>query len=447
MSPRLSPQVCNDPGAARPLSREQIAFKHPRGPRAARQLKTHMRSIERSVCLFLLALLANGCTGSSAQQRAGGAAESELAQAGVAFGFKLLQQIHSREAVEQNIFISPLSVAAALGMVYNGAAGETEAAMRETLELGELTLAELNAGYRRLFDRLMGLDPAVEFLPANSIWYEQGFDVRQDFLAVNREYFDAQVAPLDFASPTAAPTINDWVDEVTRGRIEEIVDDPIDHEVLMYLINAVYFNGDWAIRFDSGLTVDRPFHLADGSVKQVPMMTYPGPVEVRHFSDGDVEVIDLPYGDEAYSMTILMPAAGGNIDALVESLDSERWQEIVTGLAPTGTNVLMPKFTLDYELELQDALRTLGMGIAFTHAANFSKICSKGLLISRVKHKAFVAVDEQGTEASAATAVELKRGLPPSLFAVDRPFVFVIRERSSGTILFMGRIMDPTLAS
>jgi serine protease inhibitor len=406
-----------------------------------------MRSIERSVCLFLLGLLANGCTGGSAEQQAGGGAESELAQAGVAFGFKLLQQIHSQEAAGENIFISPLSVAAALGMVYNGAAGETAAAMRETLELGELTLAELNAGYRGLFDRLMRLDPAVEFLPANSIWYKQGFEVRQDFLAVNREYFEARVAALDFASPTAAPTINHWVGELTRGRIEEIVEDPIDPEVLMYLINAVYFNGDWTIRFDSELTADRPFHLTDGSVKPVPMMTYPGPVEVQRFSDRNVEVIDLPYAGKAYSMTILVPAADGNIDVLVRWLDSERWQEIVTGLAPIRTNVLMPKLRLEYELELQDALSTLGMGIAFTHAADFSKICSNGLFISRVKHKAFVDVNEHGTEASAATAVELKRGAPASLFAVDRPFLFVIRERSSGTILFMGRIVDPTLAS
>ena len=405
-----------------------------------------MRSIERSVCLFLLILLAGSCTGGSAQQRAGGT-EGELAQAGVAFGFKLLQEIHSQEAAGENIFISPLGVAAALGIVYNGATGETAAAMRETLALGELTLAELNAGYRGLFDRLMRLDPAVEFLPANSIWYKQGFDVRQDFLAVNCEYFQARVAALDFASPTAAATINDWVDEVTRGRIEEIVDDPIDPEVLMYLINAVYFNSDWTIRFDSKLTADRPFHLTDGSVKPVPIMTYPGPVEIQRFSDGDVDAIDLPYAGKAYSMTILMPAAGGDINLLVESLDSERWQMIVTGLAPTRTNVLMPKLRLEYELELQDALSTLGMGIAFTDAADFSKICSTGLFISRIKHKAFVDLNERGTEASAATAVELKRGAPAPLFAVDRPFLFAIRELSSGTILFMGRIADPTLAS
>jgi len=222
---------------------------------------------------------------------------------------------------------------------------------------------------------------------------------------------------------------------------------PESEQDLRFRINAVYFNGDWTISFDSELTAERPFHLSDGSVKQVPMMTYPGPVEVHRFSDGNVEVIDLPYAGEAYSMTIIMPAARNDIAVLVDSLDSERWQQIVTGLAPTRTNVLMPKFRLDYELELQDALRTLGMGIAFTHAADFSKICTNGLFISRIKHKAFVDLNEQGTEASAATAVELKRGAPASLFAVDRPFLFVIRERSSGTILFVGRIADPTLAS
>ncbi|UCC72892.1 MAG: serpin family protein [Gemmatimonadota bacterium] len=400
-------------------------------------------SIKRSVGLFLVMLLASGCAESSAQQRPGGDPEGELARAGAAFGFKLLQRIHSGAAAEENIFISPLSVAAALGMVYNGAAGATEAAIRETLELGDLTSREVNEAYRELARRLVGLDPAVEFLPANSIWYLEGFEVKPEFLYVNGEYYGAEVAALDFASPSAAPTINDWVNDNTNGRIADIVDDPIERDVLMYLINAVYFNGDWTIQFDAERTADRPFHLADGSVTQVPMMTYPGPLAVHHFSDADAEAIDLPYGGDAFAMTVVMPGAGGDIGALVQSLDSERWQEIVSGLAAARMNVLMPKFTLEYELEMSDVLATLGMGIAFTHAADFSKICDSGLLISRVKHKAFVDVNERGTEAAAVTAVELKRGARPAVFAVDRPFVFAIRERSSGTVLFLGVVMTP----
>jgi serpin B len=309
-----------------------------------------MLSTKRLTCLSFLAVLASGCHDGAAQRRD----DDGFAQAGAG----------------ENILVSPLSVATALGMVYNGAAGSTQAAMRETLQLGELSVDDVNDGYRRLAGRLVDLDPVVEFLTANSIWYVRGFDVKQGFLDVTGEYFAAEVAAIDFASPSAAPTINGWVDNATRGRIEDIVDDPLDPEALMYLINAVYFKGDWTIQFDPDLTVDRLFYLADGSVKQVPMMTYPGPLEIRHFSDADVQAIDLPYGGDQYSMTIMMPPAGDDIDALAQSLDAERWHDIVNGLVRTRTNVLMPKLTLEYDLEMSDALKAMGMNVAFSHAAD-----------------------------------------------------------------------------
>ncbi|UCF20910.1 MAG: serpin family protein [Gemmatimonadota bacterium] len=403
-----------------------------------------MLSFTRSTCLSLLILLAGGSGAGWAQQHAAGGGYGQLASAGNAFGFKLFREIHAQARAGENIFISPLSVAAALTMVSNGAAGATEVAMRGTLELGALDPAETNEGYHRLFERLEGLDAAVEFLPANSIWYSRDLEVKQAFLDLNREFFGAEAAAVDFTSPSTPPAINVWVRDRTGGRIADIVDAAIDPAVIMYLINAVYFNGEWTIQFAEELTTERPFRLADGGVKRVSMMTYPGPQQIGRFSDEDYEAIDLPYGAQAYSMTIVMPAAGADLEALVASLDPERWQEIVKGLSPTATNVLLPKFRLAYELEMSDVLKRMGMGIAFSAAAEFSKICDEGVFISRVKHKAFVDVREEGTEAAAATAVELKRGLRPTVLAVDRPFVFVIRERSSGAILFMGRVADPT---
>ncbi len=394
-------------------------------------------SIKRSVCLSLLVLLAGGPDDARAQQ--------PLAEAGNSFGFNLLRQIQTQVGAGENVFVSPLSVAAALGMVYNGAAGATQAAMRETLEFGDLTPGDIGVAYQGLIDWLVTRDPAIEFLAANSIWYARELDVKRDFTEVNREYFGAEVAAVDFRSPTTAPTINGWVAEQTRDRIEEIVEDPIDPDVIMYLINAVYFNGDWAVRFDPELTADGTFYLADGGTKQVPMMTYAGPLELGHLADGNVEAIDLPYGDGSFSMTIVLPAPESEIGALVEWLDGGRWQEIVAGLVTTRTNVLMPKFTLEYEIDLSDVLIALGMGIAFSHDADFSLMCDGGAFISKVKHKAFVDLHEEGTEAAAVTAVEMKRGAPPAVFAVDRPFVFAIRERSSGAILFVGRVVDPTL--
>ncbi len=401
-----------------------------------------MLSGKRWICIYVAILLAGGVSLGWAQQPENRA--SQLASVGNAFGLELFREIRARAPAEENIFISPLSVGAALAMVYNGSAGATEAAIRETLQLGTLSLPEVNDGYRLLFDRLGSLDAAVEFLPANSIWYSRNLDVKQEFLDLNREFFGAELTAVDFADPSTPPAINGWVSDRTAGRIEEIVDAAIDPTVIMYLINAVYFNGNWTIWFDRELTAARPFRLADGRVKQVAMMTYPGPQELGRFSDEEVDAIDLPYGNQAYSMTIVMPAADGDLEALVASLDYARWQEIVMGLAGTGTNVLLPKFKLEYELEMGEVLRRLGMEIAFSAAADFSKICDGGMFISRVKHKAFVDVNERGTEAAAATAVELKRGMRPTVFAVDRPFVFAIRERSSGTILFMGLIADPT---
>jgi len=420
------------------------------------QLATTRKSVASALTL-LVAALAVRCSedpvGPAAEitqlPRDLTAAEQELIQSDNTFGLKLFREIHAQEEAGKNLFISPLSVAMALGMTYNGAAGTTYEAMQETLELQGLSLEEVNQSYRSLIDLLADLDPTVQWLLANSIWYRQGLPVRQEFLDVNQQYFDALVAALDFSHPDAAPTINNWVSEKTNGRIEEIVDAPIPWYVVMYLINAIYFKGDWTVQFDPDLTADRPFTLADGSQKQVPMMTYPDAVVVGYFQDEDVQALDLPYGGKAYSMTILLPPQASDIAALVGSLDSERWASIVAGLATTELNVVMPKYTLEYELEMKDVLTALGMGVAFVEgAADLSKICCApgDLFISKVKHKTFVEVNEEGTEAAAVTSVEVSYTSAPLTVFVDRPFLFVIRERLSGTILFMGLIMDPAAA-
>jgi serine protease inhibitor len=419
------------------------------------QLVTMRKSVA-SVLTLLVAALAVRCSdgpvGPAAEitqlPRDLTPAEQELIESDNAFGLKLFREIHAQEDAGKNLFISPLSVAMALGMTYNGAAGATQEAMQETLELEGLSLEEVNQSYRSLIDLLADLDPTVEWLLANSIWYREGFPVLPEFLEVNQEYFDAEVAALDFASPDAAPTINNWVSENTNGRIEEIVDDPIAWDIVMFLINAIYFKGDWTLQFDKTLTADRRFTLADGSQKLVPMMTYPDPVEVGYFRDEHVEALDLSYGGKAYSMTILLPVGDSDIESLVGSLDAERWQGIVDGIAAAEFNVVMPKFTLEYELEMRNVLTALGMGIAFQDGvADFSKICCTpgAIWIGKVKHKTFVDVNEEGTEAAAATSVAMVCSATPTV-EVNRPFLFAIRERFSGTILFMGLITDPAPA-
>ena len=375
------------------------------------------------------------------------ASEALLVQADNSFGLKLFREIQDGDSGE-NVFIAPLSVSMALGMAYNGADGATKDAMQEVLELQGLDLLQVNESYRDLIELLRGLDQAVEFRIANSIWYDEAYEFQQDFLSVNREYFDAEVAGLDFADPGSASTINDWVAEGTNGRIEEIVDSPMSPELVMFLINAIYFKGDWANPFDEELTREGTFFLADGSEKPVEMMSYAKPDTVLAYLDQNegVQVLDMKYGGKAYSMTIVLPQQPGDIGPLVAGLDSERWQRWLDGLEEMQAQVSMPKFTLEYELELNDALEALGMGVAFDpFGADFTKIYSgpQRAYLSKVKHKTFLDVNEEGTEAAAATSVEIGVTSMPPMIVVDRPFLLAIREKFSGTILFLGVMVDP----
>ena len=375
-------------------------------------------------------------------------AEESLVEADNRFAFKLFREINAQDTTEGNIFISPLSVGMALGMTYNGAAGTTRDAMQQTLELEGMTLQEVNEAYRSLIDLLRNLDPNVEFTLANSIWYREDIEIVPDFLDRTQQYFDAQVTALDFADPTAVNTINAWVDERTRGKIREIVEPPIDPITIMFLINAIYFKGDWTHQFDRDLTRDATFELADGSETTVQMMTHDGEVPVRVFFDSDAQttVADLSYGGQAYSMTIVMPWEASRIEALVGDMDQSRWNGWIAALDSTTMHVSLPKFTLEYEITLNDVLKALGMEEAFTASADFTNLYRgpERAFITEVKHKTFVDVNEEGTEAAAVTSVAVGyTSAPPSIY-VDRPFVFVIRERHSGTILFMGKMLDPS---
>ena len=372
-------------------------------------------------------------------------AELRLIEVDNSFALKLFREINARDP-DVNLFISPLSVAMALGMTYNGADGETQAAMAEALELQHMAIGEVNEAYRDLIALLLDLDPRVEFQLANSIWHRNALQFEQAFLDINREYFDAEVAGLDFNDPSAADRINDWVNDATNGKISDIVEKPIADDLVMFLINAIYFKGDWTHQFDKGLTRDANFTLDDGTTKQVETMFHKSAAEVRIFSDDVMRVVDLPYGGDAFSMIILVPRPEADVEAVVAALDAPRWAALVDGLVDSERVVGLPKFTLEYEIELKDVLTALGMGVAFVeNVANFSKMRqANDLFISSVKHKTFVDVNEEGTEAAAATSVGIGvTSVGPGPFLVDRPFLFVIRERFSGAIIFMGKILDP----
>ena len=377
------------------------------------------------------------------------AQEQHLVSAYNTFGLKIFQELVGQASPDSNVFISPLSISMALGMTLNGAAGTTEEAMKTTLEFGEMDIEDINQCYRSVIDLLTELDPDVIFEIANSIWYRPRLSPLQDFLDACATYFDSEIRPLDFSRPDAADTINAWVSEKTHGKIEEIIYGPIDPLTVMYLINAIYFLGNWTYQFDPDLTRDDWFIPKAGVRSPCRMMQQPGPDEVSeysYFETDDFQAIDLPYADGLFSMAIMLPKEGVSIDRVIEGCDEQNWAAWMTSFQPLEGRLHMPKFEIEYEESLNTALIRMGMGIAFGAAADFSRIADdRELYISSVRHRTYVKVDEAGTEAAAVTIVEIRETSVPDTFEmrVDRPFLFAIREHHSGTVLFIGKMVTP----
>ncbi len=378
-------------------------------------------------------------------------AEKEMVGASNIFGINLLAKLGELDEGKDDIFISPLSISIALGMALHGAEGETQEEIKRVLEFHNLSIDAVNESYLGLLDLLPYIDPKVELLIANSMWYRIGFPVLDSYIETNKKYFDAEVDALDFNLPGASKIMNNWVKRKTKGLIEDIVPEEIDPLTMMYLINAVYFKGDWTLQFDKKDTRDADFKLDDGSTIQVKMMYQKASFRVNR-SYQDVSIIDLPYSEGNYSMTIVLPPPGVSINEFTESMTGEKWQSWLDKLPdePTEIDVYLPRFTLEYEESLVEVLKALGMRKAFEeYEAEFdgiydrSKVGGENLYISDVMHKTFVDVNEKGTEAAAATSVEFGLTSMPPYFRVDRPFLLAIRENTSDTILFIGKIVHP----
>ena len=362
---------------------------------------------------------------------------SSVASANIKFGFKLLQDLREREP-GGNIFISPLSISIALTMTYNSAVGETERAMAEVLEIDELDLSTINQSNKALRDSLENPDPKVEISIANSIWSRQGVEFNPEFLERNRAFFGAEIASLDFSDPQATEIINEWVDTNTNGKIEKIVE-RTNPQTLLFLINAIYFKGNWQDEFDKSMTRPGTFHLPNGSEKRVEMMRREG--EYPYFRGENFEATSLPYGDGRMSMYIFLPNHNSNLNKFLRDLNAESWEDWISEFQERRHDMILPRFKLEYEVSLNDTLEALGMGIAFGGGADFSGM-GPSLFISEVTHKTFVEVNEEGTEAAAVTAVVGVKSLP-SVFRVDRPFFFDIHDAETETILFMGTVTEP----
>jgi serpin B len=368
------------------------------------------------------------------------APEIEVIDAANGFGFRLLSEVRSELPPAENVFLSPLSVSMALGMAANGAAGETLDGMKRTLGVEHLSRDEMNQAYRGLLDLLPALDPEVELGVANSAWARSGTPFFTPFMDRVREYFDAHVQELDFEDPSAKDVINAWVWDHTGGRIEDIVQQ-IEPDHILFLINATYFDGSWRTRFEEDRTAQQAFHLEDGSTVSVPMMSAAG-LPGFYYMGPDVAVADLPYGGSAYSMTVVVPRQG-RLSDLMGSLTEDRWAGWMRSLGADSLPVRLPRFQMEYAVQLKDPLSRMGMAVAFTDQADLSDLTPLDALITKVRHKTFLSVDERGTVAAAATSVEIGLTSAPVAFSADRPFIVAIRERLSGTILFLGAVYDP----
>lgn len=360
------------------------------------------------------------------------------------FGLELLRIVISGEK-EPNIMISPASVGIALGMAYNGAETTTRDAFEKVLNYEGLTREEVNEITKELIGVLVTNVKGNLLEIANSMWYDEGFPVEQDFIDLNSTYYDAEVREIDFRTTNAVNTINDWVSGKTHGKIDEIIE-AIDPAMMMILINAIYFNCVWETEFDPEDTQKAPFYKENGQeFAQVDMMSIESTFDVA--STDDFSAVEIPYKNGKFSMFLFLPSASSSVDELIAMLDGETWTSWLEEFSEFDDfTIQMPKFKFEYERSMADDLKELGLEEAFTDEADFSGISPINLLISDVIHKTYIDVNEEGTEAAAVTAIVFETTSigPPSIIRLDRPFLFAITENTSKSILFAGKVMEPS---
>jgi serpin B len=400
------------------------------------------------ICIIALTAILSSCKKDPENQAKDidlTAKQKEIVIAGNGFSLGLLQKIDSIEA-DNNYMISPLSIDYALAMTANGAKNNTLDQMLNSMEFAGFELAEFNGYFGYIMDEIVNLDEDVNLSIANSIWYRNGFTVLPEFISVNQDYYDAEVSAIDFDAANAPDIINNWVSDATNGKIPDIIDN-IGNNVVMYLINAVYFFGTWKYEFDQSETQKQDFYVSESLTTEVDMMKMEA--ELKYYSDADLSMVEIPYGHGNFVMDVILPAGDNSTGDVISNLNNEKWQELCIGLVARNSILSLPKFKFDFENNLVPPLQALGMTDMFIDGlADFSGINGTGgLYVSAIKHKTYIDVNEEGTEAAAVTSVEMAvtsvNPDSPLYITVNRPFVFVIRELSTGVILFTGVVNNP----
>ena len=359
------------------------------------------------------------------------------------FAFNLLHNLQQTQPAEDNLFVSPLSLHIALGMLLNGTEKETAAEILKTLQMEGISMADLNSAYNTLINDLPVADSRVSLGLANSVWYRSGFQVENEFQSVMKNSFNSEITGLPFDN-AAKDKINQWASDKTNGKIKKVLD-KISPDQVMFLLNALYFKGDWKSKFDSKLTVDTPYALEKGGSKTVKMMNVKSAFMIA--ADTRFSIVQLPYSSGQFNMTLIIPHEGTTIDQVLSGLTDSKWKELTGQLSEKTVTVGLPRFQLDYSIKLNETLKKMGIQRAFTDAADLGKISkSSGLFVDFVKQDTYLGIDEQGTEAAAVTTIGIgltSAGPQEPRFICDRPFGLIISENTSNTILFLGRIKNP----
>jgi serine protease inhibitor len=419
--------------------------------------------LTRSILLTaFVAAGATGCTGptdasQSAQPvikalpRALSGDEQIAATATTDFGLALFRAVNARTARDSNLALSPISASLALGMLLNGAEGETLTQVRATLGFGDRPVAQVNAAYKALIPLLSTLDPSVKMTFANAVWFDMSTPPSATFSQNIFDVFAGRVSSLQLTAPSTVTTINNWVSDATNAKITTITDG-FDADDVAFLVNATYFKGRWRSQFNASNTRALPFAVSASVTAQVPTMsTESGLVRAAILADGTV-IGELPYGGDAFVMTLLMPPQG-KLESTIDSLTPERWRALLAKLPDSSASIIvqLPKFRLEVSRTLNADLARLGMPRPFqAGGAQLSPMFASPtgpLMISEVLQKVYVDVNEEGTEAAAVTSITVRTTSSVSSgFVVDRPFLFVIRDRLTGTLLFMGKVVRPVAA-
>lgn len=367
----------------------------------------------------------------------------EMIKSNNAFAFSLFNKMKECVSVKQNknVIFSPFSISAALSMTLNGAKGQTLEDMKKALQLSNLTVDEINTAYYKLTNDLLKADSKITISIANSVWTLKGFPVKKSFIERLGKYYNAETHEFT-VSQESLNAINQWIEDETDGMIKNMLEE-ISGSMKVLLINAIYFNGEWASGFKPENTGKEMFFTATGN-NEVDMMKQTETFKIYH--GGNFDLLELPYGRGNFVMDIILPRNNKEFKPVLDSFTEENYNTWIDQLYSEKVNVWLPKFKYSFEKDMKDILQDLGMGIAFSDMADFSDMAN-GLCIDFVKHNAAIELNEKGTKAAAATVVGMKlTSIGPStpyVFKADHPFIYTIREVSTNTVLFIGEAIDP----